>query len=109
MDSVDTTAETTHDDLRADIARRVPTMVERRRHYHMHPELSFEEHETAASIAKALREAGLEVTEGVGGLGVVGLLNGTAPGAESGPTLLVRADIDALPVTEENNTEYRSQ
>lgn len=109
MDTVDTTAEAIHDNLRADIASRVPTMVERRRQYHMHPELSFEEHETAASIAKALREAGLDVTEGVGGLGVVGLLDGTAPGAESGPTLLVRADIDALPVTEENNTEYRSQ
>lgn len=109
MDTVDTTAEAIHDNLRADIASRVPTMVERRRQYHMHPELSFEEHETAASIAKALREAGLDVTEGVGGLGVVGLLGGTAPGAESGPTLLVRADIDALPVTEENNTEYRSQ
>ena len=109
MDTVDTTAEAIHDNLRADIASRVPTMVERRRQYHMHPELSFEEHETAASIAKALREAGLDVTEGVGGLGVVGLLGGTAPGAESGPTLLVRADIDALPVTEENNAEYRSQ
>jgi amidohydrolase len=102
-------ATATHDDLHDDIASRVPTMVERRRHFHMHPELSFEEHETAASVAKTLREAGLEVTEDVGGLGVVGLLEGTAPGAEHGPTLLIRADIDALPVTEENNVEYRSQ
>ncbi|MGE5333951.1 MAG: M20 metallopeptidase family protein [Nitrososphaerota archaeon] len=97
------------DDLHADIAGRFPTMVTRRRHYHMHPELSFEEHETAASIAAALREAGLEVTEGVGGLGVVGLLTGTAPGADSGRTLMIRADIDALPVEEENDVEYRSQ
>jgi amidohydrolase len=99
----------TQDALHADIASRLPTMVERRRHYHMHPELSFEEQETAASIAKALREAGLEVTEGVGGHGVVGLITGTAPGAETGRTLLVRADIDALPVEEENDVEYRSQ
>lgn len=110
---MDTAAEPTHtdsrDDLHADIASRVPTMVTRRRQYHMHPELSFEEHETAASIAAALREAGLEVTEGVGGLGVVGLLTGTAPGADSGRTLMIRADIDALPVEEENNVEYRSQ
>jgi amidohydrolase len=104
-----TAAEPTHDDLHDDIASRAPTMVARRRHYHMHPELSFEEHETAASIAAALREAGLEVTEGVGGNGVVGLLTGAAPGAETGRTLLVRADIDALPVTEENDVEYRSQ
>jgi amidohydrolase len=98
-----------HDDLHEDIARRVPTMVARRRHFHMHPELSYEEHETAATIAAALREAGLDVTEGVGKTGVVGLLTGTAPGAESGRTLLVRADFDALPVTEENDVEYRSQ
>ena len=109
MDTAPTAAAPTHDDLHDDIASRVPAMVARRRHYHMHPELSFEEHETAASIAAALREAGLEVTEGVGGMGVVGLLTGTAPGAENGRTLLVRADFDALPVTEENDVEYRSQ
>ena len=112
MDTMDTASDPahteTHDDLHDDIARRAPTMVARRRHFHMHPELSFEEHETAATIAAALREAGLEVTEGVGKTGVVGLLTGTAPGAGSGPTLLVRADIDALPVTEENDVEYRS-
>lgn len=101
--------EPTHDDLHADITSRIPTMVERRRHYHMRPELSFEEHETAASIAATLRAAGLEVNEGIAGTGVVALLNGTAPGAENGRTLLIRADIDALPVTEENDVEYRSQ
>src|SRR6476646_7720026 len=104
MDTATTAAAPTHDDLHDDIASRVPAMVARRRHYHMHPELSFEEHETAASIAAALREAGLDVTKGV-----VGLLTGTAPGAENGRTLLVRADFDALPVTEENDVEYRSQ
>lgn len=104
-----TATDTAHDELHADVASRMPVMVERRRHYHMNPELSFEEQETAASIAAALRAAGLEVTEGVGGNGVVALLTGTAPGAATGRTLLVRADIDALPVTEENDAEYRSQ
>jgi amidohydrolase len=104
-----TATEPAQDELHADIASRLPTMIERRRHYHMHPELSFEESETAASIAETLRAAGLEVTEGVGGHGVVALLQGTAPGTASGRTLLVRADIDALPVLEENDVEYRSQ
>ncbi|HEU5347965.1 MAG TPA: amidohydrolase [Ktedonobacterales bacterium] len=103
------TPTSSHDDLHTDITSRSATMVARRRHYHMHPELSFEEHETAASIAATLRDAGLEVTEGVGGMGVVGLLTGTAPGADTGRTLMVRADIDALPVEELNDVEYRSQ
>ncbi|HEX6123283.1 MAG TPA: amidohydrolase [Ktedonobacterales bacterium] len=96
------------DDLKAEIARRRPALVALRRHFHQHPELSFEEHETAAEIARRLRALGLEVREGVGGTGVVGLLRGAAPGAAAGPVLLVRADIDALPVTEENAAEYVS-
>ena len=97
------------DDLKVEIARRKPALVELRRHFHAHPELSFEEHETARTIAARLREVGLEVTEGVGGTGVVGLLRGTADGASDGKTLLVRADIDALPVAEANDVPYRSQ
>ena len=97
------------DDLKAEIAQRRPALVDLRRAFHMRPELSFEEHETAAEIARRLRALGLEVREGVGGTGVIGLLHGTAPGAAVGPTLLVRADIDALPVTEANEASYRSQ
>jgi amidohydrolase len=93
------------DALRAAIARRRPRLVELRRHFHMHPELALEEHATAAAIATHLRAAGLEVREEVGGTGVVGLVRGGAPG----PTLLVRADIDALPVEERNTTEYVSR
>lgn len=96
------------DDLKAEILRREVPLIALRRHFHAHPELSFEEAETAAEIARRLRELGLEVREGVGGYGVVGLLRGAAPGAESGPTLLVRADIDALPVHEEHDVPYRS-
>lgn len=97
-----------HDDLKAEIKRRRPTLVALRRHFHQHPELSFEERQTAATIAGHLRDAGIEVTEGVGGHGVVGLIRGKKNGS-SGRTLLIRADIDALPVEEANEVEYRSQ
>ena len=95
-----------HDDLKADIAARHPALVELRRHFHERPETAFEEHETAREIAERLRRSGLEVTEGIGKTGVVGLLRGAAG---KGKTLLVRADIDALPVTEANDTPYRSR
>ena len=97
------------DNLKVAIARRRPELVELRRRFHEHPELSFEEHETARTIAARLRRSGLEVTEGVGGTGIVGLLRGTADGADAGRTLLVRADIDALPVEETNDVPYRSR
>jgi metal-dependent amidase/aminoacylase/carboxypeptidase family protein len=65
------------------------------RDLHAHPELSHREHRTAAAVASRLREAGCEVHERLGGTGVVGLLpNG------SGPRVLLRADMDALPVQE---------
>lgn len=74
-------------------------------HYcHAHPELSLQEKESAARIAEGLKEAGYEVTPGVGGHGVVGVLaNGP------GPTVLIRGDMDALPLTEETELPYRSQ
>ncbi|WP_426746309.1 amidohydrolase [Myxococcus faecalis] len=65
------------------------------RDLHEHPELSMQEHRTAAKVAKWLEDIGYEVTSGVGGTGVVGILrNG------SGPTVLLRADMDGLPVEE---------
>ncbi|SEG68682.1 hippurate hydrolase [Actinacidiphila yanglinensis] len=70
---------------------------------HRHPELSFEEHRTADLIATRLRALGCETVEGVGGTGVVGVL---ARG--DGPTVLLRADIDALPVTEKTGLPYAS-
>jgi len=74
------------------------------RHFHAHPELSFQEKETAARLAKELRAAGAEVTEGVGGTGVVGILKNGA-----GKTVLLRTDLDALPVTEQTGLAYASQ
>jgi amidohydrolase len=75
-----------------------------RRDIHAHPELAFAEHRTAALVAAKLRALGLEVHEGVGGTGVVGLLNGAQPG----PTIMLRADMDALPMTEESRVPFAS-
>ena len=73
------------------------------RDVHQHPELSMQEHNTAAKAAERLRRAGYEVTEGVGGTGVVGVLrNG------EGPTVMLRADMDALPVKEATGLPYAS-
>ncbi|MBC9713206.1 amidohydrolase [Streptomyces sp. TRM66268-LWL] len=70
---------------------------------HRHPELAFQEHRTAAKLAARLRTAGYAVTEGVGGTGVVGVL---AHG--DGPTVWLRADMDALPVQEATGLTYAS-
>lgn len=80
-------------------------LIARRRDFHMHPELAFEEHRTSGIVAEVLNELGLEVQTGVGQTGVVAILDG----AKDGPTVLVRADMDALPIVEENATEYVSQ
>lgn len=71
---------------------------------HTHPELSFHEERTSAKVAEGLAAAGFEVTRGVGGHGVVGVLKNGA-----GPVVLVRADMDALPVKEETGLPYASQ
>ena len=73
------------------------------RRLHQHPELSHQERQTAAAVAERLRDTGYEVHEGVGGTGVVGVLrNG------SGPAVLLRADMDALPVREQSGLPYAS-
>jgi len=82
----------------------VPSLMDLYRHLHSHPELSYQEVETAKRIARELAEAGAEVTTGVGKLGVVGVLkNG------NGPTVLVRADMDALPVVEATGLPFASK
>ncbi len=75
-----------------------------RRDFHRHPELGFQEVRTAGIVAQYLRDLGLQVTTGVAETGVVGLLEGAYPG----PTVLVRFDMDALPVEEETGAEYAS-
>jgi amidohydrolase len=76
-----------------------------RRDFHMHPELGFREIRTGGIVARELEALGIEVTKGVGKTGVVGLLEGAKPG----PTLLLRFDMDALPIQEETGAEYASQ
>lgn len=74
------------------------------RHLHQNPELSFEEEQTAKRLAEELQSIGIDVTTDVGGHGVVGILtNG------EGPRLMLRADMDALPVTEETGLVFASQ
>jgi len=86
------------------IDKNIEPILELYRHLHANPELSYQEKETAARLAKELRAAGLEVTENVGGYGVVGVLkNGP------GKTVMVRTDLDALPVTEATGLAYASK
>lgn len=82
-----------------------PKTIEWRRDFHEHPELSNREVRTAEQIAKRLRALGLEVKTGVGVTGVVGLLRGAQPGHTVG----LRADIDALPVTEQTDVPFKSK
>lgn len=80
-------------------------MVEIRRHLHQYPELSFEEVETPKLIANYHEKLGHKVRTGVGGRGVVAVLEGAKPG----PTVALRADFDALPIQEENDFPHKSK
>ncbi|WP_342535978.1 M20 family metallopeptidase [Sporosarcina sp. FSL K6-3508] len=80
-------------------------MIELRREFHMYPELSFQEVNTAKKIADYQRKLGLEVQTDVGGNGVVATLRGKHPGK----TIAIRADFDALPIWEENDVPYKSK
>ncbi len=75
-----------------------------RRDFHRHPELGFQETRTAGVVARSLTELGLEVTPGIGKTGVVALLEGSQPG----PVVMLRFDMDALPIKEETGAEYAS-
>lgn len=79
-------------------------MVKWRRFLHMHPEVSFGEKKTAAFIEAQLREMGYEVTSGMGGHGVMAVLKARQPGK----TVVLRADMDALPIQDEKSCEYKS-
>jgi len=98
------------EDLDGRIAKLVeevaPSVIEWRRDFHAHPELANREERTGRVIAERLREMGItELQTGVAGHGVVALVRGAKPG----PTLALRADIDALPITEETGFEFASQ
>jgi amidohydrolase len=91
-------------DLRDDLLRHGDALVALRRDLHRHPELGFAETRTAAIVAERLHRAGLEVTTGVAGTGVVGVLRGDRPGR----TIAWRADMDALPLQEAVDSPFRS-
>ncbi|MFZ4413832.1 MAG: M20 metallopeptidase family protein [Bacteroidales bacterium] len=80
--------------------------TEIRRKIHSHPELGFEEFETAQLIAAKLKEIGLPFQEGIAKTGIVAMIEGKNPGKK---TIVLRADMDALPIEEKNNCEYQSQ
>jgi amidohydrolase len=90
--------------LEKDIAAVESKVIEWRRDIHQHPELSNREFNTAEKIAEHLRALGIEVQTGVAHTGVVGLLKGNRPGK----VVALRADIDALPVTERNDLPFKS-
>lgn len=79
-------------------------LVRIRRHLHMYPELGLEEHRTAAMVENTLQHLGIS-TQRVAGTGVIGLLSG----ASSGRTVALRADMDALPLTDEKKVDYASK
>ena len=76
-----------------------------RRDLHTHPELAFEEHRTAGVVARELARLGVATRTGVGGTGVVGEIAGARPG----PTLVIRGDMDALPIEERTSLPFASQ
>ncbi len=92
------------DEITRRVAEATPALVALRRDLHRHPELGYREHRTAALIEKTLKELGLEDVRRVTGTGVTGLLRGARPG----PVLLLRADMDALPVQEESGEDCAS-
>ncbi|KTF68856.1 amidohydrolase [Sphingomonas sp. HT-1] len=92
------------DPVREATAKAMPSLMTLYRDLHANPELSLHEVKTAAKLAAAARDAGFEVTEKVGGTGVVAVLRNGA-----GPVLLIRADMDGLPVTEDTGLPFASK
>ena len=92
-------------DLRSEAQALMDQLVAWRRDLHRHPELAFEERRTAALVAEHLGRLGYEVQSGVGRTGVVGILEGD----RAGKTVLLRFDMDALPIEEANQVEYASE
>ncbi|HEV2074581.1 MAG TPA: amidohydrolase [Thermomicrobiales bacterium] len=94
--------------LTQDVDEILPGVIADRRHLHENPELGFQEVKTAAFVKQRLEALGVEdIRTGINKTGVTGLVRGTAKGP--GRNVLVRADMDALPIHEENEVDYKSQ
>ena len=101
---------TTAPDLRTAVDEILPGVVADRRHLHEHPELGMQEVETSKFVAERLSQLGVEdIRTGIANTGVTGLIRGTGSGPNADRVLMLRADMDALPIEEENEVEYRSQ
>ena len=93
--------------LRSDIDEILPGVVADRRHLHENPELAFQEFETAKFVTERLKQLGVEdIKTGVGGTGVTGVIKGNKG---DGNVVMLRADMDALPILEENQVDYKSK
>ncbi|HEX7219676.1 MAG TPA: M20 family metallopeptidase [Burkholderiales bacterium] len=92
-------------DIESIAARLTPRLVELRKKLHEHPELAFEEHETAKAVTDFLHQLGLQTKTGIGKTGVVAVLKGAKPGR----TIGIRADMDALPIHEQTGLAFASK
>ena len=91
--------------IREKTAHHIKELTDIRHHLHQHPELSFHERETAAYISQLLTSWGIDHQTGIAGHGIVGVIKGQNPGKR---TIALRADMDALPITEANQVPYKS-
>jgi len=92
-------------DLSQEVDELTPGMIALRRELHQHPELAFEEVRTASILAGRMRALGLTVQEGIGGTGVMAILEGAKPGK----VLLIRSDMDAMPMEDTTSRDYASR
>jgi amidohydrolase len=92
-------------DIQALAEKLLPELISIRRHIHQHPELSYQEYETMAFVAQQLDKIGIAYRKGVAGTGLVALIEGKNPGKKC---IALRADMDALPILEANETSYTS-
>ncbi len=92
-------------EIEAIVEKIAPELIEIRRDIHAHPELAFQEKRTAARVASYLEQLGLVVKTGIAGTGVLGILHGS----KKGPILALRADMDALPITEATGLPFSSK
>src|SRR5919199_4500593 len=97
-------AQTTDVMIERNVKDVMPKVIEWRRHFHQNPELSTREYKTSALVAEYLKSLGLEVKYPFAKTGVVAILKGGKPG----PTIALRADMDALPLTEKVNVPFKS-
>lgn len=94
-------------EIKNNVREILPRIIELRHKIHMNPELSFEEKETAALIRHELDNHGIEYRSGIAGTGILGEIKGKKSG--NGKTLLIRADMDALPICEKSGINFDSQ